>query len=123
MGVVGENIKRLRRAANMSQMELAQKSGLTQQMISHLETGRNETTKELPALASALGVRVHEIDPNYSPPTQLLDEQLAEVFQRLSTAPEEIKRRLISYANFELSQIRMAPEDETEPGRESGSRG
>jgi len=38
---------------------------VSQQLISQLENGRNQTTKELPSIAQALGVAVHEIDENF----------------------------------------------------------
>jgi len=40
---------------------------VSQQLISQLETGLTEKTTELPALAQALGVGVHELDPSYTP--------------------------------------------------------
>lgn len=51
----------------MSQLDLADASGISQQLISQIETGKNQTTKELPALAAALSAGVHEIDENFVP--------------------------------------------------------
>ncbi len=51
----------------LSQAGLAAKAGVSQQLISQLERGVNTTTKELPAIAYALGVAVHEIDEDYAP--------------------------------------------------------
>lgn len=47
-------------------MKVAELAGVSQQLISQLESGKNVTTTELPAIAQALGVGVHEIDPAYS---------------------------------------------------------
>lgn len=62
---IGENLRRLRRAAGLTQLELAQKSGVSQATISDLERGVNETTKSLPDLARALGASVADLAPQY----------------------------------------------------------
>lgn len=63
---IASNLQRLRKAAKLSQTTLAKLSGVSQQLISQIETGENNSTKELPALAKALGVSVAEIDENYA---------------------------------------------------------
>ena len=45
-----------RRAAGLSQSQLADKSGISQQMISKLERGVSESTREIIALAAALNL-------------------------------------------------------------------
>jgi len=67
MGLIAENLRRLRKTRKLTQVELADKAGVSQQLISQIESGKNQTTKELPVLAQALGVGVHEIDPAYMP--------------------------------------------------------
>lgn len=67
MGIVGENLRALRKLKKLSQAKVAELSGVSQQLISQLETGTAEKTTELPALAQALGVGVHELDPSYTP--------------------------------------------------------
>ena len=64
---IAENLIRLRKKAGLSQPALAQKSGVSQQLISQLENGVNITTKKLPDLARALGVSIYEIDENFTP--------------------------------------------------------
>lgn len=59
MHSLGDRIRAKRRELNISQIELAKKVGITQGALSHLESGRNETSKELPQIALALGVDVH----------------------------------------------------------------
>ncbi len=55
--LVGENIRRVRLAAGMTQEELAERSGFSQQYISSLERGRrNPTIVSIYELAQALGV-------------------------------------------------------------------
>jgi transcriptional regulator with XRE-family HTH domain len=66
MGIVGENLRNIRKLKKLSQVKVAELAGVSQQLISQLESGKNETTTELPAIAQALGVGVHEIDPAYS---------------------------------------------------------
>jgi len=69
---IPENIKRLRESAELSQPALAKKAGVSQQLISQLENGKNLTTKYLPQIARALDVQMGQIDPAYrsaaSPP-------------------------------------------------------
>lgn len=67
MATIAENLKRLRKLRGLSQTALAEKAGVAQQLISQIERGENKKTTELPALASALGAAVHEIDEDYTP--------------------------------------------------------
>ncbi len=69
MATIAENLKRLRKAAGLSQATLAEKAGVSQQLVSQLENGKNSATTELPGLAYALGVPVHAIDDAYTPDT------------------------------------------------------
>lgn len=62
---IGKNLKALRLKEGLSQARLAELSGVSQQLISQIENDKNETTRELPALARALKAGVSEIDPNY----------------------------------------------------------
>jgi transcriptional regulator with XRE-family HTH domain len=55
--LVGRNAARLRKAAGLTQEQLAERSGFSQQYISDLERGRcNPTIVTLYELATALGV-------------------------------------------------------------------
>lgn len=63
---IGTNLKRLRREAGLSQAKLASLSRVSQQLISQLENDTNSSTKELPALAKALGVSVGDIDESFA---------------------------------------------------------
>ena len=67
MATIAENLRRLRKAAGLSQAALAEKAGVSQQLVSQLENNKNFSTTELPGLAFALGVPVHEIDSAYTP--------------------------------------------------------
>jgi transcriptional regulator with XRE-family HTH domain len=58
---VGENIKRLREAAGLSQTELARRAGIDQGGLSKIEKGRNLTLETLRDLARALGCSVVDL--------------------------------------------------------------
>ena len=63
---IAQNLRRLRKAAKLSQEALAKKAGGSQQLISQIEREVNSSTKELPDLARALGVAVDAIDESFS---------------------------------------------------------
>lgn len=53
---IGANVRRIRRAANMSQAVLAERAGLSPAYVSMMERGRaNPRLETLAALADALG--------------------------------------------------------------------
>lgn len=55
--VVGENVKQARNAAGLTQEQLAERSGYSQQYLSELENGkRNPTIVAIYEIAQALGV-------------------------------------------------------------------
>jgi transcriptional regulator with XRE-family HTH domain len=57
--IVGDNIRRLREAARLTQEELALKSGLSQGYVNQLESGkRRYTQKSLELIAGTLAVAV-----------------------------------------------------------------
>lgn len=63
--IVGANIRRLRKAAGLSQEALAARAGLAMRYVSGVERGEeNPSLRSLVALAEALDVR----------PSQLLDD-------------------------------------------------
>lgn len=62
---LAENLKRIRTAKGLSQQALADLARVSQQLISRLESGKDQTTKKLPMLANALLVTVTDLDPNY----------------------------------------------------------
>src|SRR3989338_6683939 len=59
--IVGENIRRIRQKAGITQEELALMSGLSQGYINQLESGkRNYTQKSLGLIANALSIPIIE---------------------------------------------------------------
>ncbi|MGE0584147.1 MAG: XRE family transcriptional regulator [Flavobacteriaceae bacterium] len=81
---MGENLRRLRVAAKLSQAALAERAGVSQQLISQIEANTNKSTKELPAIAFALGVAVHRIDEEYDIPVP--DDELSKRVRTLKVA-------------------------------------
>lgn len=61
-----DNLQRLRKEKKLSQPKLADLAGISQQLISRLENGKDLTTKRLPEIARALGVPVSDLDENFS---------------------------------------------------------
>lgn len=53
---VGSRLKKARKYAGLTQVELAKKSGSKQGVISDLESGRNESSTKLVEMAEAMGV-------------------------------------------------------------------
>ncbi len=113
---IATNLKRLRQAAKLTQPELAKKAGVTQQLISQIETGQNVTTRALPQLAAALGTTVDKIDPNYVAGAASRNSALAElseIYDRLEAYPDW-QRYLLEQARQLRSNV-LGPEAPTAP--------
>tara|TARA_R110002012_G_C11673164_1_gene613281 strand:+ start:455 stop:1045 length:591 start_codon:yes stop_codon:yes gene_type:complete len=97
---IADNLKRLREAAGLSQLRLAKKSGVSQQLISQIENGKNTSTKALPALAAAIGCKVYDIDPSYAEgtgsgravPLASIDLLARVAREGLTAVPEDLER-------------------------------
>lgn len=119
---VGEKVRRLRKARGLSQADLSSISGISQTTISDLERGRNETSKELPAIAAALRVSVEELTYGVVAVTtqsleglfdqirqiasdglklSLDERELLQLYQCLSV---EERREMLAYARFKASR-------------------
>jgi transcriptional regulator with XRE-family HTH domain len=59
MKTLAERIRSSRLKSGLSQMELAEQTQLTQQMISKLESGSSQSTSAILAIAKALRVSAH----------------------------------------------------------------
>lgn len=59
MSSIGDRIRQIRKERRITQVELAKLANISQTTLSQLENGRNDTSKELPAIAKALGVDVY----------------------------------------------------------------
>ncbi len=63
---VKDTLRTARKAHGWSQTELAERAGVSQQLISQIEKGDAGAGKEsLPLIATALGMPVEDIDPDY----------------------------------------------------------
>ncbi len=82
-----DNLKRIRKAAGISQATLAATANVSQQLISRLESGKDMTTKKLPEIARALKVSAYDLDENYAAEGGT-DEELV---QLLLQAPADVK--------------------------------
>ena len=65
MSSIARQVIALRKAAGMSQADLAAASGVSRQLISQIERGENLSTTRLPALASALDCLVVDLDNRF----------------------------------------------------------
>jgi transcriptional regulator with XRE-family HTH domain len=93
--IIGKRIKAFRKQQNMTQADLADKSGLTNVYISYVETGKKGVSLEaLMKIANALGL---------SSTSPLLDDLPA----RLPKAYRQIMELLVDCCIDELEQIRI----------------
>ncbi len=83
MKKIGGTISRMRKAANLTQMELADRMGVSFQAVSNWERGQTmPDISRLPELSEALGVTVDEI---------LGDRQAADILEKLEKSEEAPK--------------------------------
>lgn len=80
-----------RELARLSQAELAEEAGVSQQLIAAIETGVSRTSKSIYKIAAALGVRADQIDPELPP----WDEKFSAVLSDLRKLSEAESSRLI----------------------------
>lgn len=84
MGIIGDNVRRVREARGLSQAALARRAGVSQPTIADLESGHNETTKKLPSIASALGVSPAELDPQLAQtPAKIGDKAVGDAIEEI----------------------------------------
>jgi transcriptional regulator with XRE-family HTH domain len=62
----GPEIKRRRELLGLSQAQFAKVSGLSQQSLSRLERNGSIGTRNIGKLATALGCRIEDLDPDFS---------------------------------------------------------
>jgi transcriptional regulator with XRE-family HTH domain len=73
---IGDRIKAERDARGWSQQKLAKRAGVSQQLITRLETGKVNETKRIVQLAKAFGITAEELQAEPPPPTAMPTEQL-----------------------------------------------
>lgn len=91
---IGEDIKRMRIEKNMTQQELGQKLGVSQQMIGQWETGKANPKKEtIEKIAKAL-----DVDPYSLYSFDMASEELEKIInQRISQEKENEDKLLDNY--------------------------
>ena len=62
MDTIAKRISRTRKERGITQTELARRVGVSQGTIGHIEAGRNDTSKYLGKISSALGVRAEWLE-------------------------------------------------------------
>ena len=112
--LIGENLKKVRDEAGLSQTDLAKVSGVSQQLISQIERGINAHSKHLPKLARALGCKVTDLDPTYfdEAPLTEAEHQLVSLYRK---ANPDLRKTLLLL----LEQARTLPP----PGQDSDASG
>jgi len=88
MKTLAERIRSSRLKSGLSQMELAEQTQLTQQMISKLESGTSQSTSAIFAIAKSLEVSAHWLwlgkETSSSTPLFYDDKTVNEAWQSLS---------------------------------------
>lgn len=80
-----------RELARLSQAELAEEAGVSQQLIAAIETGVSRTSKSIYKIAAVLGVGADQLDPDLPP----WDEKFSGVLSDLRKLPNAEADRLI----------------------------
>jgi transcriptional regulator with XRE-family HTH domain len=65
MKTLGQRIKFYRDQAGLTQKQLATKAYVSQPTIAELESGMQQSTRKLPAIAKALRVSIADLDPDF----------------------------------------------------------
>jgi transcriptional regulator with XRE-family HTH domain len=100
----GNAVRAARKAAHLSQVDLAKAVGMAQQTIAAIEQGRTKWTKFLPQIARALNKRLSELDPDWG----AFDEQCSTVLPASRDEATSRARLDADYAFFagEILRIR-----------------
>ena len=111
MKTLAERIRSSRLRSGLSQMELAEQTQLTQQMISKLESGTSQSTSAIFAIAKSLGVSAHWLwlgkETSSSVPLFYDDKTVNEAWQSLS---DQQRTHVCEYI-IELSKVEATEED------------
>lgn len=111
--IFGIKVKELREALGMSQAELAKASGVSQPVIASIEMGKQRTARSLPRIATALGVQVSDLDPDFPTGTiRTLSLEHAAVaydvmLEILRRDLQSEQRQALARLFLELAQVRL----------------
>ena len=96
MSSIGKNLKRLREASGMTQLDLAKRLDYTKQTISNYETGRREPDIEtVGKIAGALNVSIESIIADE-------DENKPDIFSGSSGVPEPFSQKITEMIESEI---------------------
>lgn len=88
-----ERLKKARKKAHLSQVQLSQRSGISQAGISNLEVGNSSPTEfTIRQLAAALRIPVSDLldnDQKEKPATSEGDELMSEIISRVQVLPDQ----------------------------------
>lgn len=103
---LGARIAELRRAQNLTQAQLAEELGLTQQMIASYEVGRRRVPVSLlPALARALSTSLEALIGEKTPPAKRGPApQLQQKIERLTRLPKAQQRLVLQMLDGVIAQ-------------------
>lgn len=105
MSAIGDRIRQIRKERRMTQIELASLANISQTTLSQLESGRNDTSKELPTIAQVLGVDVYWLQTGIetSPISSTTIPNYAEVHDWDSQTPvDDDEVSIVFYKDFHL---------------------
>jgi len=120
--VVGENIRKLRIMAGLTQEELALKSGLSQGYINQLESGKRKyTQKSLELIADSLAIPVAELFKEEGKQAGMVREKIEqhkkklankkEFWGLLNELPEQIAEHYITLLKLEKHLLKRGKEN------------
>lgn len=95
---MADRLKARRKQMGLTQVELAQKASMTQQMIQQLETRKVLTTGKLVQLADALGVRPQWLESGAEPMVESMtmdEREFLEAYRAMNQAEKEAARLLL----------------------------
>lgn len=118
----GQRLVALRKAAAMTQQELADEVGVSRRMLAYYE-GQSEhpPTTLLPALAQALDVSTDELlglAPPLKPTRRMRDNRMQRRLQQIATLPPEERRQIMQLVDafIERGQLKRRSGSEANSG-------
>ena len=101
MSIFAQNMALLRKEKKISQEELAEKSGVTQQAISMIEAGKRSPTEyTMQQLAHGLGVPLSEMVETKNPIAVEDDGIKEEIIRLVGQLPQEALPQIRDYAEY-----------------------
>lgn len=120
MPTLAENLRRIRKEKGLSQVDLAKRAKVAQQLISQIENGKVDSTKELSKLANALSVPASDLDERFkfAPEAEKIPQEVREAFEQIPGAPLSEAEAQLVIAQLRLIALSRIPRNENSPGSE-----